>query len=53
MSTEIANCKSNSVCGMFRLRRGWLGTKHHLDIHLVRIMFLEILNLPTNFAYNE
>lgn len=29
------------------------GPQLHLDIHLVRIAFLKVMSLPTNFAYNE
>jgi len=53
MRAEIDKCKNSYTCGALRLQRGWLVTKQHLDINLIRIMFLEILNLPTNFAYNE
>jgi hypothetical protein len=53
LAEQIADTKA-SFLGEFKLKYGvGCDAKRHLDIHLVRIKFLEIMNLPTNFAYNE
>jgi hypothetical protein len=49
---EIEDTKVEFL-GLQRVRYGACDAKTHLDIHLVRITFLQIMNLPTNFAYNE
>lgn len=44
----------NEFClGNFRVSQGLCESKTHLDIHLVRLTFLDIMNLPPSFAYNE
>jgi hypothetical protein len=53
MAEQIEKTKL-SFMGEFKVKYGvWTDVKRHLDIHLVRIKFLEVMNLPNNFAYNE
>jgi len=54
LEEQIEECKEAGFMGEWRVKHGlFIEAKQHLDIHLVRIKFLEIMNLPTNFAYNE
>jgi len=52
---DVDLVRKDTPCGLgnFLLTHGLADVKKHLDIHLVRIMFLEIMNLPSHFAYNE
>jgi hypothetical protein len=39
--------------GRFRLRLGWSNVRQTIEVNLVRITFLEVMSLPTDFSYNE
>lgn len=51
MEEKIETIKKSGRLGNFLLKFGLTDVKRYLDIHLIRISFLRIMNLPANFVY--
>lgn len=45
--------EKKAFLGEWKVKHGFTSVRRTLDIHLVRITFCELMNLPPNFAYSE